>query len=211
MYQNVGKEAVRRILQTSLLCTGLEILIRSLPLFIAGTNGKGSVSHILSSIYQAAGFKTGLCSSPHYLDFRERIRIDGQKISRKMWWILEEQRHFKGIPFLFEITVAMAFDYFAKQQVDLAIIETGLGGRLDSTNLIHPMLSIITRIGLDHMDMLGPDLASISKERLGLLSATPCSYWGEQKETKEVFRQVANCIFKLLYGHRYFWRNSKVV
>ncbi len=197
MYQNVGKEAVKKDLTNiSLLCTGLgNPHKKSTFIHVAGTNGKGSVSHILSSIYQAAGFKTGLYTSPHYLDFRERIRIDGLKISEEnVVGFIEEHKELilKVSPSFFEITVAMAFDYFAKQQVDLAIIETGLGGRLDSTNLIHPMLSIITRIGLDHMDMLGPDLASISKEKAGIIKRnTPVLIGVEQKETKEVFRQVA--------------------
>ncbi|MGB1051391.1 MAG: bifunctional folylpolyglutamate synthase/dihydrofolate synthase [Chitinophagales bacterium] len=197
MYQNVGKEAVKKDLTNiSLLCKGLgNPHKKSTFIHIAGTNGKGSVSHILSSIYQAAGFKTGLYTSPHYLDFRERIRVDGLMISEEnVVWFVEEHKELilKVSPSFFEITVAMAFDYFAKQQVDLAIIETGLGGRLDSTNIIHPMLSIITRIGLDHMNMLGPDLASISKEKAGIIKHnTPVLIGVDQKETKNVFSQVA--------------------
>lgn len=196
MYQNIGKEAVKKDLTNiSLLCRGLgNPHKKSTFIHVAGTNGKGSVSHILSSIYQAAGYKTGLYTSPHYLDFRERIRVDGQMISEEnvVGFVEEHKKLIVDIsPSFFEITVAMAFDYFAKQQVDLAIIETGLGGRLDSTNIIHPMLSIITRIGLDHMDMLGPDLASISKEKAGIIKRnTPVLIGVEQKETKEVFRQV---------------------
>ena len=197
MYQNIGKEAVKKDLTNiSLLCKGLgNPHKKSTFIHIAGTNGKGSVSHILSSIYQAAGFKTGLYTSPHYLDFRERIRVDGQMISEEnVVGFVEEHKELilKVSPSFFEITVAMAFDYFANQQVDLAIIETGLGGRLDSTNIIHPILSIITRIGLDHMDMLGPDLASIAREKAGIIKHnTPVLIGVDQKETNNVFSQVA--------------------
>ena len=170
MYQNIGQAALKKDLTNiSRLCDGLgQPHKKTTFIHVAGTNGKGSVSHILSSIYQAAGFKTGLYTSPHYLDFRERIRVDDQMISEEnvVGFIEEHKELILDVsPSFFEITVAMAFDYFAKQQVDLAIIETGLGGRLDSTNIIHPLLSIITRIGLDHMDMLGPDLSSIASEK----------------------------------------------
>ena len=197
MYQNIGKGAVKKDLTNiSLLCEGLGNPHKKTTfIHIAGTNGKGSVSHILSSIYQAAGFKTGLYTSPHYLDFRERIRIDGLMISEEnVVGFVEEHKELilKVSPSFFEITVAMAFDYFTRQEVDIAIIETGLGGRLDSTNIIHPMLSIITRIGLDHMDMLGPDLASIAREKAGIIKHnTPILIGIDQKETKNVFSQVA--------------------
>ena len=197
MYQNIGKKAVKKDLtNTSLLCKGLENPHKKTTfIHVAGTNGKGSVSHILSSIYQAAGFKTGLYTSPHYLDFRERIRVDGQMISEEnvVGFVEEHKELILDVsPSFFEITVAMAFDHFARQQVDLAIIETGLGGRLDSTNVIHPMLSVITRIGLDHMDMLGPDLASIATEKAGIIKRNiPVLIGVEQSETMEVFSQVA--------------------
>ena len=197
MYQNVGKEAVKKDLTNiSLLCKGLGNPHKKITfVHVAGTNGKGSVSHILSSIYQAAGFKTGLYTSPHYLDFRERIRIDGQVILKEdvVGFVEEHEELILDVsPSFFEITVAMAFDFFARQQVDLAIIETGLGGRLDSTNIIHPILSIITRIGLDHMDMLGPNLASIAEEKAGIVKRnTPVLIGVQQEETKEVFSQVA--------------------
>ena len=197
MYQNIGKEAVKKDLANiSLLCKGLGNPHKKTTfIHVAGTNGKGSVSHILSSIYQAAGFKTGLYTSPHYLDFRERIRINGRMISEDdVVSFVEDHKELilEVSPSFFEITVAMAFDFFASQQVDLAIIETGLGGRLDSTNIIHPILSIITRIGLDHMDMLGPDLASIAKEKAGIIKRnTPVLIGVEQKETKEVISEIA--------------------
>lgn len=197
MYQNIGRAALKKDLTNiSRLCDGLgQPHKKTTFIHVAGTNGKGSVCHILSSIYQAAGFKTGLYTSPHYLDFRERIRVDDQMISEEnvVGFIEEHKELILDVsPSFFEITVAMAFDYFAKQQVDLAIIETGLGGRLDSTNIIHPMLSIITRIGLDHMDMLGPDLSSIAGEKAGIIKRnTPVLIGIDQDETKEIFKQVA--------------------
>ena len=197
MYQNIGKSAVKKDLKNiRRLCEGLGNPNKKVTfIHVAGTNGKGSVSHILSSIYQAAGFKTGLYTSPHYLDFRERIRINGVIIpEQNVVGFVEDHKQLilEISPSFFEITVAMAFEYFAKQEVDLAIIETGLGGRLDSTNIIHPMLSIITRIGLDHMDMLGPDLASIAREKAGIIKRNTNVLIGvEQKETRAVFRQVA--------------------
>ena len=197
MYQNIGRAALKKDLTNiSRLCDGLgQPHKKTTFIHVAGTNGKGSVSHILSSIYQAAGFKTGLYTSPHYLDFRERIRVDDQMISEEnvVGFIEEHKELILDVsPSFFEITVAMAFDYFAKQQVDLAIIETGLGGRLDSTNIIHPLLSIITRIGLDHMDMLGPDLSSIASEKAGIIKRnTPVLIGVHQEETREVYNQVA--------------------
>ena len=197
MYQNIGQAALKKDLTNiSRLCDGLgQPHKKTTFIHVAGTNGKGSVSHILSSIYQAAGFKTGLYTSPHYLDFRERIRVDDQMISEEnvVGFIEEHKELILDVsPSFFEITVAMAFDYFAKQQVDLAIIETGLGGRLDSTNIIHPLLAIITRIGLDHMDMLGPDLSSIASEKAGIIKRnTPVLIGVHQEETREVYNQVA--------------------
>ena len=196
MYQNIGKSAVKKDLKNiRRLCEGLGNPHKKTTfIHVAGTNGKGSVSHVLSSIYQAAGFKTGLYTSPHYLDFRERIRVDGQMISEEnVVGFVEEHKELilEISPSFFEITVAMAFDYFARQEVDLAIIETGLGGRLDSTNIIHPILSIITRIGLDHTDMLGPDLASIAREKAGIIKRnTPVLIGVKQSETKEIFSEV---------------------
>jgi len=139
---------------------------------IAGTNGKGSVSHMLAAIFQTAGYKTGLYTSPHLKDFRERIKIDGEMISED--FVVEFTEKMKMLiteiePSFFEITVAMAFDYFAIQQVDIAIVETGLGGRLDSTNIITPELSVITNIGMDHMNLLGDTLEKIAAEKAGII------------------------------------------
>lgn len=139
---------------------------------VAGTNGKGSVSHLLSSILQEAGYKTGLYTSPHLKDFRERIKVNGQMISQE--YVIEFVEKHRNIfnricPSFFEMTVAMAFKYFADQQVDIAIIEVGLGGRLDSTNIITPLVSVITNISLDHTALLGNTLEAIAKEKAGII------------------------------------------
>ncbi len=162
---------------------------------IAGTNGKGSTAHLLSAVLQANGYKTGLYTSPHYKDFRERIKIDGQFCSKSYLvdFINEHKEIMKEIkPSFFEVNVAMAFDYFKKEQVDIAIIETGLGGRLDATNIIKPMLSIITNISFDHQEYLGNTLKKIAKEKAGIIKKnTPVIIGEEQKEVKEVFKSIA--------------------
>ena len=134
---------------------------------VAGTNGKGSTSHMLAAIFQAAGYKTGLYTSPHLKDFRERIRVNGEMIRED--FVVDFVQKTRTLsesldPSFFEMTVAMAFDYFAQEKVDIAIIEVGLGGRLDSTNIILPELSVITNIGYDHMNMLGNTLPAIAFE-----------------------------------------------
>lgn len=162
---------------------------------IAGTNGKGSVSHMLAAILQTAGYKTGLYTSPHLHDFRERIKVNGEMVSEKFVvdftaaiQPLIEQIH----PSFFEITVAMAFDSFAKEQVDVAVIEVGLGGRLDSTNIITPELSIITNIGRDHMNLLGNTLDKIAFEKAGIIKKQVPVIIGEAiAETKPVFERRA--------------------
>src|SRR3978361_608474 len=139
---------------------------------VGGTNGKGSTSHILAAILQTAGYKTGLYTSPHLKDFRERIRINGEMISRQMVvdFVQQHQPDFEEIqPSFFEMTVAMAFDIFAKEKIDIAVIEVGLGGRLDSTNIITPLLSVITNIGWAHMNMLGDTLELIASEKAGII------------------------------------------
>jgi dihydrofolate synthase/folylpolyglutamate synthase len=162
---------------------------------IAGTNGKGSTSHMLAAILQTAGYKTGLYTSPHLKDFRERIKINGQLVSEefvidfteKITPLAEEIQ-----PSFFEITVAMAFSYFAQQQIDIAVIETGLGGRLDSTNIITPQLSIITNIGLDHMNLLGDSLEKIAIEKAGIIKPSVPVVVGEiLPQTLPVFQQAA--------------------
>ena len=139
---------------------------------VGGTNGKGSVSHMLASILQEAGYKTGLYTSPHLKDFRERIKINGEMMPEKYVIDFVEQNKtlFAGIkPSFFEMTVAMAFQYFADQKVDIAVIEVGLGGRLDSTNIITPLVSIITNISFDHMALLGDTLEKIAHEKAGII------------------------------------------
>lgn len=162
---------------------------------IAGTNGKGSTSHYLAAILQCAGYKTGLYTSPHVKDFRERIRLNGQMISKAyvVKFVEEELPKFSKVDAsFFELTVAMAFKYFAEKKVDVAVIETGLGGRLDSTNVIKPDLSIITNIGYDHTDLLGDTLAKIATEKAGIIKADIPVIIGESHaETKAVFTETA--------------------
>ena len=162
---------------------------------IAGTNGKGSVSHMLAAILQTAGYKTALYTSPHLVDFRERIKINGEMISPEsvVKFVEKITPQLKEIhPSFFEITVAMAFDYFADQEVDIAIIETGLGGRLDSTNIINPVLSVITNIAYDHTDLLGNTLELIASEKAGIIKQNIPVVIGEViAETRDVFIQKA--------------------
>ena len=162
---------------------------------VAGTNGKGSVSHMLAAILQTAGYKTGLYTSPHLKDFRERIKVNGKMVSKE--FIIEFTQRIKPLieridPSFFEITVAMAFEYFAEQELEIAIIETGLGGRFDSTNIISPELSVITNIGWDHMNILGNGLEQIAFEKAGIIKASTPAIVGELlPETEEIFKQVA--------------------
>jgi dihydrofolate synthase/folylpolyglutamate synthase len=162
---------------------------------VAGTNGKGSTSHMLAAILQKAGYKTGLYTSPHLYDFRERIRINGHMIPENNVVLFTERiRHtIEQIePSFFEITVAMAFEWFAQEQIDIAVIETGLGGRLDSTNIIIPEISVITNISYDHMDLLGETLQKIAFEKAGIIKpGIPIVIGEEQVEIKNVFYRVA--------------------
>ena len=158
---------------------------------VGGTNGKGSTSHMLAAILQVAGYKTGLYTSPHLKDFRERIRINGAMISEQtvIDFVADHKSDFERIqPSFFEMTVALAFDVFAKEQVDIAIVEVGLGGRLDSTNVINPLLSIITNIGWDHMNLLGDTLQKIAAEKAGIIKPSTPAIIGEyQPEVADVF------------------------
>ena len=162
---------------------------------VAGTNGKGSTSHMLAAILQKAGYKTGLYTSPHLHDFRERIRVNGQMIPESRVIRFTERIRAsieKTDPSFFEITVAMAFDWFAQEQIDIAVIEVGLGGRLDSTNIIVPEVSVITNISYDHMDLLGNTLEKIAFEKAGIIKpGVPVVIGEEQEEVKKVFQQVA--------------------
>ncbi len=162
---------------------------------IAGTNGKGSVTHSIASVLQEAGYKTGLYTSPHYLDFRERIKINGEPVSKEyvVAFVEKHSNFFMSLkPSFFEITVAMAFDYFAKEQIDVAVIEVGMGGRLDSTNIITPVLSVITNISYDHTQFLGNKLTEIASEKAGIIKKDIPVVTGETKtEVKQVFSKKA--------------------
>jgi len=162
---------------------------------IAGTNGKGSTSHMLASILKENGYKTGLYTSPHLVDFRERIRIDGKMIpKKKVSQFIGQHKKFldKIQPSFFEMTVALAFDFFRENEVAYAVIETGLGGRLDSTNIIHPILSLITNIGWDHMDLLGDSLEKIAFEKAGIIKReTPVIISERQAVVEKVFLEKA--------------------
>jgi dihydrofolate synthase / folylpolyglutamate synthase len=197
MFQRIGAAAYRKDL------TNIRALVAHMghpekdfpSVHIAGTNGKGSTAHMLAAILQAHGLKTGLYVSPHYRDFRERIKIDGRYIGPKavVNFVARNKELIETIrPSFFEITVAMAFDHFARRKVDVAVIETGLGGRLDSTNVIRPLMSVITNIGFDHMDFLGVTLAHIAFEKAGIIKSGVPAVIGEyHPETQPVFEQKA--------------------
>jgi dihydrofolate synthase/folylpolyglutamate synthase len=205
MFQRVGSSAMRLDLNNTLeLC---EVLgnpqLKFKSIHIAGTNGKGSTAHMLASILQSAGYKTGLYTSPHLKSFTERIKINGEEIS-KNHVIHFVNRIFPSIeklkPSFFEITVAMAFDYFALQNVDMAVIEVGLGGRLDSTNVLIPEISIITNIGWDHMDILGDSLAKIASEKAGIIKhRIPVVISERQEEVEDILTQKALAMNAPLY------------
>jgi dihydrofolate synthase/folylpolyglutamate synthase len=174
MYQRIGKAAYRNTLDHTLrLDEWFGHPHRLYPtIHVAGTNGKGSVSHLTASVLQASGMRTGLYTSPHLTDFRERIKINGQLIPQEevSSFVLKNRAVIEEIkPSFFEMSVAMAFDWFARQKVDVAVIETGMGGRLDSTNIILPVLTVITNISLDHTEFLGADIASIAREKGGII------------------------------------------
>lgn len=197
MFSRSGAKAYKADLKNTLtLCNYLnnpQNKIRTIH--IAGTNGKGSVSHILAAILQENGYKTGLYTSPHLKDFRERIKINGEMVPQT--FVIDFVEKTKAIseeikPSFFELTFVMALDYFAQQKVDVAVIETGLGGRLDSTNVITPLLSIITNISFDHKDILGDTLAKIAYEKAGIIKPGIPVVIGETiPETKIVFEKKA--------------------
>ena len=197
MYQRVGKAAYKANLDnTHRLDEYFAHPHRKFPVIhVAGTNGKGSVSHMLASIYSSAGYRTGLYTSPHLLDFRERIRINGKMIPEKevSSFVNDHQKIINELsPSFFEMTVAMAFKYFADQGVDIAIIETGMGGRLDSTNIVHPILSIITNISMDHSQFLGSTPEAIAREKGGIIKEGIPLVLGESSSaTKEVLLKMA--------------------
>ena len=172
---------------------------------VAGTNGKGSSSHMLAAILQEAGYKVGLYTSPHLKDFRERIKINGLEISEDevVSFVLNHKDYMsQNALSFFEMTVAMAFDYFASAEVDIAIIEVGLGGRLDATNIIKPEVSLITNIGFDHMDLLGNTLAQIAIEKAGIIKNNiPVVIGEQQSEVKSVFlKKIKDCNAKIYFA-----------
>ncbi len=193
MFTRVGASAFKaNLTNTIALCDKLDNPQHQFKsIHVGGTNGKGSTSHMLAAILQTAGYKTGLYTSPHLKDFRERIRVNGQMISEQtvIDFVQEHLTDFEEIqPSFFEMTVGLAFDVFAKEQVDIAVIEVGLGGRLDSTNVITPLLSVITNIGWDHMNMLGDTLPLIAGEKAGIIKPdTPVVIGEYQDEVAEVF------------------------
>ncbi len=198
MYQRIGGPAYKANLENAF------ILDKKLnyphtkykTIHVAGTNGKGSVSHILSSVLQASGYKTGLYTSPHLLDFRERIKVDGAMVSEH--FVVDFTEKYKDLfeqikPSFFEMTAFMAFEYFAHKEVDIAIIEVGLGGRLDTTNIITPEVSVITNIGMDHTQFLGDTLEKIAQEKAGIIKKNIPVVIGE---TQEVICDVFNSAAK---------------
>lgn len=197
MFSRIGAAAYKEDLHNTIaLCEFLgNPHTKFKSIHVAGTNGKGSTSHMLAALLQQAGYKTGLYTSPHLKDFRERIKVNGEMVTEAFVVDFTErtkQRSDEIAPSFFELTVAMAFEYFAQQQVDIAVIETGLGGRLDSTNVITPILSVITNIGFDHMNILGNTLESIAKEKAGIIKQGVPVVIGETlPETKEIFLQKA--------------------
>jgi len=197
MYQRIGKLAYR---------TGLDNTLKLDKYFnnphrqfktihVAGTNGKGSVSHMLASVLQEAGYKTGLYTSPHLLDFRERVRVNGSMVTKKfVTEFMETHTPFFNTfnPSFFEISVFMAFEWFSERGVDVAVVEVGLGGRLDATNIISPEVSVITNIGKDHTDILGETLEKIAAEKAGIIKKKVPVVVGEgHPQTLPVFREIA--------------------
>lgn len=197
VYQRDGKAAYKANLDNT---NALDMHFKQphqnyLTIHVAGTNGKGSVSHMIASVLHEAGYKTGLYTSPHLKDFRERIKVNGEMISEEkvISFVEENQEIIKKLkPSFFEMTVALAFNYFSNEQVDIAVVETGMGGRLDSTNIVNPLASVITNIGLDHTAFLGNDLKSIAGEKAGIIKNKIPVVVGEwQKDTAPVFLNKA--------------------
>jgi dihydrofolate synthase/folylpolyglutamate synthase len=206
MFSRTGPAAIKPSLDNTIaLCAHLgNPHTKFKSIHVAGTNGKGSVSHMLASIFQEHGFKTGLYTSPHLKDFRERIKIDGKMIEKdfvvdftsSIMDFIEEKE-----PSFFEATVGMAFQYFSENNVDIAIIETGLGGRLDSTNVIDPLISVITNIGYDHMSILGNTLEAIAYEKAGIIKKNkPIVIGKSNSATAQVFNEKAtSCFSKIIF------------
>jgi dihydrofolate synthase/folylpolyglutamate synthase len=215
VYQRVGGAAYKANLDNSnVLDKHLLYPHRKFrSIHIAGTNGKGSVSHMIASILADAGYKTGLYTSPHLRDFTERIKVDGIPVTEE-YIVLFVDRYRSLLerlkPSFFEMTVAMAFDYFVYKEVDIAVIETGMGGRLDSTNIITPELSIITNIGLDHTQFLGPDLISIAREKGGIIKpGVPVVIGETQEPISDIFASIAKrCNSDIYFADKEFRVNT---
>ena len=224
MFSRIGAAAFKKdLVNIQKLCDFLNDPHKKFrSVHVAGTNGKGSVSHMLAAILQTAGYKTGLYTSPHLKDFRERIKIDGEMVSQE--FIIDFTQRIKVIsekiePSFFEITVAMAFEYFVEQQVDIAVIETGLGGRFDSTNIITPELSVITNIGWDHMNILGDSLEKIAFEKAGIIKQNvPVIIGDVLPETEKVFIDIAaerSAVISIAADVRqainWYWRKHELI
>ncbi|MCZ4694346.1 bifunctional folylpolyglutamate synthase/dihydrofolate synthase [Ancylomarina euxinus] len=197
MFQRTGKAAYKANLDTTLaLDAYFEHPHHNFKcIHVAGTNGKGSVSHTLASVLQSAGYKVGLYTSPHLRDFRERVKINGEMIPENsvVDFVASHKHKFEELsPSFFEMTVALAFDYFAKEKVDIAVIEVGLGGRLDSTNIIDPILTVITNISFDHTSLLGNSIPVIAGEKAGIIkNKIPVVIGEKQDESQDVFIERA--------------------
>ena len=203
-FQNVGGDAYKPGLErVASFCQYLGNPQRSYyTIHVAGTNGEGSVSHMLASILQQAGYRTGLFTSPHLSDFRERIRVDGEMIPKQkvVNFVDKHQAKMKEYDLsFFEMTASLAFDYFDQSDVEVAVIETGLGGRLDATNIITPILSVVTNIGLEHTEFLGDTLQKIASEKAGIIKKSIPVVLGQRNdEYNAVFEQRAQELHSLL-------------
>ena len=197
MYQNIGASAYKEDISNIIsICDHLDNPQNKFKsIHVGGTNGKGSTSHMLSSIFQESGYKVGLYTSPHLVDFRERIRVNGEMISKEsVEDFMNHNLDFFNINnfSFFEMTVGLAFNYFNNQNVDIAIIEVGMGGRLDSTNIINPILSIITNISIDHTKFLGNNINDIAHEKAGIIKpGIPVVIGETQEEIKDIFIETA--------------------
>ena len=216
MFQRVGAPAFKKDLSNTIaLCAHLghpEKKFKSVH--VAGTNGKGSTSHSLASIFQAAGYKTALYTSPHLKSFTERIRINGIEIPEEkvIQFVAENKEFLEELkPSFFEMTVGMAFWYFAESQVDIAIVEVGMGGRFDSTNVVIPEVSVITNIGFDHVQFLGETLPEIAGEKAGIIkNSVPVVISKTQVETKPVFlKKAESCQAPIVFADQ-IWKIEKL-
>jgi dihydrofolate synthase / folylpolyglutamate synthase len=205
MYQRIGQAAYKADLENTIALDNhfLSPHKSYKTIHVAGTNGKGSVSHSIASVLQEAGYKTGLYTSPHLTDYRERIRVNGEKISKEFVTDFINKNHnlLQDIkPSFFEMSVALALEYFKDCKVDIAVIEVGMGGRLDSTNIINPILSIITNIGLDHTQFLGDSIEKIATEKAGIIKQNTAVIIGQtQEETKACFIAKAKSTSSMIY------------